>query len=314
MHFPAEYFEKEVIGGFEVSSLMKRCWAAQMEVMDQVDRICKKLGIKYFLAYGTLLGAVRHKGFIPWDDDIDLWFLREDLDRFLNESIEELSTCGLELVTPFSDSDYHNLCFRVINTRVYRVDKDFLYKYWMFPFMAGVDLIPLDYVPRDKQNQELLRTLYVSANQLACYWNDETLTREERLSVYYQLLEVTGLPRVEEDKIEAQLWQISDRIGAMFGSREADQVASLAFMYKDNGKVFDKEWFNDTVGITFEGLELPAPIKYEKVLKAEFGNDYMTPKRIYETHDYPYYKKWHNRLAEDFKKAGIELPAMWKEL
>ena len=78
MKFEEEFFKNEVREGFFVSSMMKRAWAAQIEVLEEFEKMCKENNIRYFAAYGTLLGAVRHGGFIPWDDDIDIWMLRED--------------------------------------------------------------------------------------------------------------------------------------------------------------------------------------------------------------------------------------------
>ena len=61
----------------------------QLELMDELDRVCREQGITYFLAYGSLLGAVRHGGFIPWDDDIDVFMARPDFDRLIELALEE---------------------------------------------------------------------------------------------------------------------------------------------------------------------------------------------------------------------------------
>ena len=69
---------------------LKRLHGAQLEIMDEIHRICHKHGIRYFLDSGTALGAVRHKGFIPWDDDVDIGMLRDDYERFLDVAGKEL--------------------------------------------------------------------------------------------------------------------------------------------------------------------------------------------------------------------------------
>ena len=68
--YPESYFEGEERNGFYIEPMMKRAWAAQIEVLLEVQKVCEKNEIQYFAEYGTMLGAVRHKGFIPWDDDI----------------------------------------------------------------------------------------------------------------------------------------------------------------------------------------------------------------------------------------------------
>lgn len=82
MEFSHEYFDDEIREDFYVSGLMKRLWAANLEVISDVAKVCDKYNIRWFADYGTLLGAVRHGGCIPWDDDFDICMLRGDYMRF----------------------------------------------------------------------------------------------------------------------------------------------------------------------------------------------------------------------------------------
>ena len=314
MRFNKEFFYKEVRDGFLVSSLMKRCWAAQLEVMEQFDILCKKYNIRYFLAYGTLLGAVRHKGFIPWDDDIDIWIPRIDLDRLIREASNDITNAGLELISPFSLEDYDSLVFRVINTRDICLEESFLMKYWLFPFMAGLDLFPLDNVPDDAQEMETQKTLMISADYLARNWDNGKIEDEEKWDTYKELLVLTGQNETSQDMIVNELWKLSDRVCAMYETEKTERIAALPYMYHDPGKVFLGKWCERTVFLEFEGLSLPCPADYHEVLKVEFGDDYMCPKQIKGTHDYPYYKNKHKQLLEWFDNNGIKCPEMYKEL
>ena len=76
MQFTQDFFKPEIREEFEIPAMMKRAWAAQMEVLQVVADICEENGLQYFADGGTLLGAVRHQGFIPWDDDIDICLKR----------------------------------------------------------------------------------------------------------------------------------------------------------------------------------------------------------------------------------------------
>lgn len=90
MRFEKEYFEKEIRCDFEVSSCMKHAWAAEMEVLQCVAEICEKNDLQYYAYWGTLLGAVRHGGYIPWDDDIDIALKREEYNRLIDILPKEL--------------------------------------------------------------------------------------------------------------------------------------------------------------------------------------------------------------------------------
>ena len=314
MNYSKEYFQKENKEGFEISALMKRCMAAQMEVLQLFDQMCREHDIKYFIGYGTLLGAVRSGGFIPWDDDIDIWMFREERDRFYTETAEDRLQNGLEFVSPYSDPGYHNLAFRLINTRQYCLKEDFLKRYWMFPFMAGLDIFTMDYVPREKGSLDELLAVMVSANVLAQEWLKPEVLMKDKMDAYNQLVNLLGIDPVEEKDIPNQLWMLSDMLGGTYGEEDADMMAEWSYYTKSSHKVFRKEWFSDVVYMQFEGLKVPAPLNYKEILAAEFGEDYMTPKMLPGEHEYPYYKNEHARMLRDLENMGISCPGIYKEL
>ncbi|MBP5406147.1 LicD family protein [bacterium] len=77
-----DFFEKEIRNNFPVTEERKQIWAVELDLLNKFDSVCKNHSLNYCVGAGTMLGAVRHKGFIPWDDDIDVYMLREDYDRF----------------------------------------------------------------------------------------------------------------------------------------------------------------------------------------------------------------------------------------
>ena len=79
MIFPHSFFEDEIRCDFLIPSMVKRTWAAQMEILADLDEACRKNGFEYFAEWGTLLGTVRHAGFIPWDDDMDICMKRRTM-------------------------------------------------------------------------------------------------------------------------------------------------------------------------------------------------------------------------------------------
>ena len=161
-----KFFEGEERENFFVDSRMKRYWASQIEVLEEIKRICDKYKIKYFAEWGTLLGAVRHKGIIPWDDDIDIGMLRDDWNRFAQIAPQELDA-WFEMKNIYNDTEQDNCIMRVINSRHMNFDTDFLERFHMCPFSTGIDIFPIDYIPRDSKKDKdlvhLIHTLMVTA-------------------------------------------------------------------------------------------------------------------------------------------------------
>ncbi len=315
MKFDDSFFMEEEFNGFKVSSLMKRCWAAQMEVLEDFDAVCRELGIKYYLAYGTLLGAVRHQGFIPWDDDMDVFMLHEDVVRLLKEAEEPLKVRGLELATPYNDHTLRNLAYRVINTRDIRLDERFLVKYHLFPFMAGLDIFPLNYVPKDATKKNDMKNLVYAANVLAQFWNNPEADEAEKWDTYKMLTNMLGMKQeTDKSKVEGQLWEISDRIISMYGPRDSSMVANVTFYFNNNKQLFPKAWFGTPKYMRFGNGEFPVPQEYDKVLTEIYGADYMTPINEGGVHDYPYYRNYHKDLINFFNENNIKCPSIYANL
>ena len=107
MEFDKSFFEDEIRDGFYVSAEMKHAWAAQLEVLNDVDKACRENGIQYFAEWGTLLGAVRHHGFIPWDDDMDICMKRPDFNKFV-KNVKNIMPEGYQIYNIESDKDNDN--------------------------------------------------------------------------------------------------------------------------------------------------------------------------------------------------------------
>ena len=82
-----KYLTDEVIDGYKVSANRKKLWVTELDLLSFLEEVCIRENINYYLLFGSAIGAVRHKGFIPWDDDIDLGMLREDFEKFLTRVI-----------------------------------------------------------------------------------------------------------------------------------------------------------------------------------------------------------------------------------
>lgn len=312
MKFDDSYFDGEIREDFNIRPMIKRAWAAQLEILEEIDRICKKHGITYFAEWGTLLGTVRHKGFIPWDDDLDIGMKREDYDRFMHYAPKELSG-GMELINSYTESKYHQIMARVLNGRKLNLREEYLNKYHGCPYVVGVDIFPQDYVPRNKEDEESQLELLKAANVLMQVWESGEGDERAKKDCLEELEALTGVTLDQNKPIEQQLCTLSDRICAMYTKEEADDISQLCLLAVDENYRLPKECYGDVIEMPFENIMMPVPVGYERVLRLRYGDNYMIPVKKWNTHDYPFFKPQEEMLMEACKNLNKEMPQYFAE-
>lgn len=279
------FFRDEVREGFYVSSMMKRYWASQLNVLEIVLEICKRNGIKIFVDYGSLLGAVRHNGYIPWDDDMDTVVFRKDIDKLLsclkNELPEDwvvLESGNVRFLEPF---------YRVCNTGVFNVSDRFLEYFHGFRYPVGLDIFVLDYMPPSSEEYEVIEFLY---NYIIALDEDGIPNEQDlkNLAVVQEMFNIS-INGANFKEIKRQLYTVAQAISASY-----TEVDSNILIKTDGGGYgrlkYCPEWFDDTIWMPFEYMEVPVPGRYAEILTAEYG-DYMRVRKGGSSHDYPVYKK-----------------------
>lgn len=246
-----------------------------LQVLREVIHVLDELEIPYYMQGGTMLGAIRHGGFIPWDDDVDLGIPRADYERLLTKVSERLPE-NLELRTYDDASDHHYYFARIVDTR-YQIRRmgsleERLENVW-------VDLFPLDGMPNGGMARmwHKLRLLMVRLKyHLSCF---------EKVNI-----KRPGRPAIERFIIKIATWT---RVGKWFNTRkQLDKMDALLkkyppeesdwlinFMgqtsYKFN-EMFKKEVYGKKTAYQFEDFSLIGPEQYDAYLKSLYG-DYMTP-------------------------------------
>lgn len=288
MEINASFFKDEVRDGFYVSGYMKHFWAAQLEVLRVVDEICDKHQIPYFAAFGTLLGAVRHKGYIPWDDDLDICMLRSDYERFLQVVKQEVP--DTYQVLNCRNSNYYALYTRIVNTGTIRLDAEFVERYYQIPYPVGIDLFVLDYVSADEvletQRDDMARIIYAVSNAL-----DMTGERQnETIALLTSIEEMCHVKLDPDGDIRRQLCMLIEDLSQLFDKAEAKGVSVIS-NYMDGKKILvSLEQLENRKRVPFEYTTIPIMDRPQVWLSQNYG-EYQDFYRAGGCHGYPLYEQ-----------------------
>ncbi len=250
---------------------LRKVQLVQLEILIDFDRICKKHNINYQLFAGTLLGAIRHNGFIPWDDDVDVCMLRSDYEKFLNVSEKELNK-NLFLQNYETDKNYPLNFAKIRRNNTLYVERDFQ----DIDMHHGIyiDIFPFDNIKPDALSGKIQRViLYILFKINSCRSKIRNNFAKKKYiknirMVFYYILKL--FPQNIINKL-------SSRISTLYNKSDTSMVGELGFsVSKDLYKRFSvkKEVFHDTIDWEFEGYKLPIPREYDYVLSNNYG-EYM---------------------------------------
>lgn len=229
---------------------------------------CQEHDLKFVLAGGTLLGAVRHQGMIPWDDDVDVFMLREDYEKL--ESLWE-QFADKERFSCVRSNDKMNIHHAVIeikdnNTTFinYHNENNDIHQGIM------IDVIPLD----DVAANPVKRFLQIPYAMMFACFNFQRLPAHKSRLMYY--LTKIALSTVKSFKARYRIWKKCEKRMLALGKHSNGQVASFVEGLTIIRQRFPKEWFEQPESLLFEGVPMPVPKNYDQWLTVSYG-DYKTP-------------------------------------
>lgn len=234
----------------------------EVGILKYIAGICDEYGLRYYLAYGTLLGAIRHKGFIPWDDDIDIAMPRADYDKLVKIFNDRRGESRYDCMSPLDAGYYYDFA-KVIDTTTFVQEKNVL------PARCGVwvDIFPMDGLNKKDVLTHYKLMLYGRCRAFSVYSKFPHKTKGLAVPLEYlfwRMCRIIGYPTF----MNSCVW-LSQKY--KYGSTDWLGIASS---FPASKKYMKKEWFADCVDVDFEGCQFKAPIGFHDILTEYYG-DYM---------------------------------------
>ena len=314
MFFSDDFFKGEERCGFYIRPMIKKLWATQIDILSWVDEVCKEYGIRYIMCYGSLLGAVRHKGFIPWDDDIDIGMLREDYDKFFEVIPGKLPPWLYSRSLLPGAQIPKEMSFNINNGNRIDTSPEFLERFHGCPYATGIDLFVFDRVPENPQEYAYQdRLIRILDRLMMLQWEvDDGSISDENMRNYLAYkaavereLDYT-FTDVEPKPLQIlRLLDLACSLCEDCGSQRVENREQTIY-YGEKG--FREEYFTDRIYVPFAGvMDVPVPKDYDVILRKLFG-DYQTPRKFTSQHDYPIYHNQRDALYKAYRERGMEIP------
>ncbi len=256
----------------------------QMElgIMEYIHEVCQKIGVKYFLAYGSLIGAVRHQGFIPWDDDMDICMLREDYEKLQDYLIANPDD-RYEVMSYKNNLNYVYPFMKVQDNQTYLLEEDVRIDSNMGIY---VDIFPVDGY-EDDVNFKNKMTKLIKKRQLSCYTFKGITNTKSLLNSLIRYISVIAFYFTNTNKYIGGIDELAQ-------SRKVDDYELVDYLiYKDMNKpVWKREWLNQTITGVFEGKEFMIPKNYHEILTSDYGDYTQLPpvELRFSHHDFQLWK------------------------
>lgn len=259
-----DFFKEEVRCGYVVSEKMKFTWAMEMDLYLLFSEICDKYGLSYFIFYGGLLGAIRHDGFIPWDDDLDVAMPREDFDIFLKIAPEELKE-PYALQTPYT---YPNCYYSVVTMRnSMGTFTPEIFSHLDYNKGVPLDIFPIDHCDPATYDEDR-KLIYRKIKRCSTWMKYKAGVRGRNIDEDIELYGIDN-PLAAWEEVH-RIASNPNYIGSGFCG-----VPTLIPNIQKAASIFPTECFSSCYDHSFEGITVPVPKGYDTILSVIYG-DYMS--------------------------------------
>lgn len=311
MNIPADYLEDQVRDGFPVPEYIKRAWAVQLKILEWVHNICMEYGITYYAESGTLLGVVRHGGYIPWDDDLDIVMKRPDYERFLEIAKDKLPE-GYCFLNIYTEETYDNYLTRIVNNKLINRTENFLNDNYGCPYIMGIDLFVMDYLAPTK---ELMEEQGVEIGKLSTYTKKldagEKEIEADAVAYMKSICDKYSfdIRQYKSRSLANRLRIVQDQLLSLYQNRGDDEEITklgLSPLWVDHkGSIYEKYFFGVPVWMGFETMTIPVPAYYDEILSRKYG-EYMKLLRQGGLHGYPFFDEQKQILEKQWGPSSSE--------
>lgn len=255
---------------FEVTVEMKQLWAIELDLLKEFDKVCKANSLKYWACGGTLLGAVRHNGFIPWDNDIDVMMLRKDYDKLCKIASDYFSFPYF-----FQTEENDPGCIRghaqLRNSETTALQREDYKKGLSFNQGVFIDIFPLDNIPNDMVEKKKYRDKLFKLREKSYRYRDITCARVFGNSPKEIIKKILSKIHKSLKLKYNNKWYVSyETLMRKYGQIETNSVAILA-IYSERFE-WEKKYFDSSSTLAFENTIIPVPIGYKNILNKSYGD------------------------------------------
>ena len=297
--------EAETRCGYLITTEMKSVWNVQLKLLQKLLDVCKKYNLKIWADSGTLIGTIRHKGYIPWDDDIDMIMMRDDYDKLISVCQDEFKDTYF-LQTAYSEKapySHGHAQLRMNGTTAILSGNEHM----NIHLGIFIDIFVLDNVPEDNNEMRkmALSIMKYQSPLILRMQNKIILSKNIALmlkSILYRFMPI-GTFKWRYKKMENFAKTYADIASEYVSPILLSQTPDFLKHYK-----LRKEWFSKTIWLPFEDVIMPVPKGYHNILTHEYG-DYMTPVKAPTMHGSflaldpdKDYKEYLNELREKARK------------
>ena len=271
---PDEFFAEEVRCGYVVTTEMKRVWAVELDLLAKFHEVCERNGLDYFLDGGTLLGAMRHKGFIPWDDDVDVIMPRKDYNKLWEIADREFTHPYFFQTSLSEEGPFYRTHAQLRNSD----STGFIIEdSWKPSVNCGIflDIFALDNIPdhtvqRRLWRRELIRKKTIMHFHVNCWQEPEGMDvfRKKKANLFFKLFDFK---------------KFFDRFNrkslGKYCNRKTYLAGDVTLPWRGNVQ-WPWAWYDGYYLLPFENLRLRAPIFYPEIMELQYEDPMRMPEDV----------------------------------